>query len=149
MRAYIVNLTDNLIGKHHFDKMAETMAKDWGGFLNFVKMSLETHDVREMNPETLGKIMCSFEVGDVLANKEQLFQKIYFAGDCEAMLRDLVAVCLAFAIADRLDPEAEFGTLVPPYRPRKTIPELLAKMDKVVRRANQEVFGDNRPVRKK
>ncbi|MBI1957081.1 MAG: hypothetical protein HYS44_01315 [Candidatus Niyogibacteria bacterium] len=116
MRPYIKNLTDNLIGKHRFDD-AFKRESDRDEFLRQVQFDLENIDVNDMKPETLGKIMCSFEVGDVMAAKEHLAQGIHFAGDCGEMLRELVALCLAYAIRERLEEsEYEHGSPVPPYR---------------------------------
>ena len=44
----------------------------------------------------------SFEIGDVMASKKDLFNNVSFNGDCEEILRELVSLCLAFAIRDRL-----------------------------------------------
>jgi hypothetical protein len=49
--------------------------------------------------------MCSFEIGDVMAGKKDLFNSVHFSGDCEELLRELVSLCLAFAIRDRLSEE--------------------------------------------
>ena len=114
MRQYILNLTNHLIGKHKFDEMRESLT---GPNLNekfreHVQLNLEVDDVMEMNPATLGKIMCSFEIGDVMSS--HLGKEVYFNGDCEEMLRDLVARALAYVITDRLDPVQPNN--VPPYR---------------------------------
>lgn len=104
---YIQNLTDNLIGKNCFDRMWKDHYYHEGvGFFKHVRNDLLCcADVSKMSPETLGKIMCAFEVGDVVASKKELFDNITFSGDCEEMLRELVAVCLAHVIVDRLNPD--------------------------------------------
>jgi len=112
MRPYIVNLTDNLIGKYRLDDVFKRMG-DRDEFLEHVRFDLESIDVKDMKPETLGKIMCSFEVGDVAAVKRELFQEVSFAGDCGEMLRELVALCLAYVIRERLEPITERG--IAPY----------------------------------
>ncbi|MDO8633074.1 MAG: hypothetical protein Q7K38_00790 [Candidatus Wildermuthbacteria bacterium] len=102
MRQYIVNLTDNLIGKNRYDEIVRRIGIG-NEFVRHVKIDLECGDVRNMSPETLGKIMCSFEVGDVVASQLELFEGVHFSGDCEEMLRELVSLCLAYVIRDRLD----------------------------------------------
>ena len=102
MRQYIVNLTGNLIGKNNYDALAQKIGLT-DKFIEHVKSDLEAKDVRKMSPETLGRVMCSLEVGDVMATKEQLCRSVHFAGDCEEMLRELLSLCLAYAIRDRLD----------------------------------------------
>jgi hypothetical protein len=114
MRPYIKNLTDYLIGKHHFDAIY-IQIPNRDNFLNHVRLSLEAAEVKLWKPETLGKILCQFEIGDVIASKTELAQKLYFAGDCEDMLRGMVAICLSYVIRDRLDPARMPG--VPPYPP--------------------------------
>jgi hypothetical protein len=113
MRKYIVNLTDHLIGKNHFDELASV---DGERFLDYVTKLLEVAEVREMRPETLGKIMCEFELGDLQVSKQEMQRRIYFSGEGEDMLRHLVSFCLALAIEARLAPEPEAD--IPPYRRR-------------------------------
>ena len=102
MRQYIVNLTNHLIGKNRYDQIFYRI-KDPREFIKQVRLDLEAKDVRDMSPETLGKIMCSFEIGDVMASKADIFTSIHFSGDCEEMLRELVSLCLAYVIRDRID----------------------------------------------
>ena len=101
MRQYIVNLTNHLIGKHHYEEVA-CRSKNPDEFIKHVKLDLDSGDVQVMSPETLGKIMCSLEIGDVMASREELFNGVVFGGDCGEMLRELVSLCLAYAIRDRL-----------------------------------------------
>ncbi len=108
MRQYIVNLTSNLIGKNNYDALAQNIGLT-DKFIEHVKNDLDAKDVRKMSPETLGRVMCSLEVGDVMASKEQLCRGVHFAGDCEEMLRELLSLCLAYAIRDRLDYEHPTG----------------------------------------
>lgn len=117
MRPYIVNLTNNLIGKHDYDRLSKRM--DRLNFFEHVKDGLEVHDVEEMTPETLGRILCSLEIGDVIASKADLLDGLHFGGDCEAMLRELVATCLAYAIAGRLDADDIRMNDIPAYRRAK------------------------------
>jgi hypothetical protein len=106
MRKYIKDLTDNLISKNHYDMVAEMLIKAGKFsemFVGHVKLDLEACDVAKMRPETLGKIMASFEVGDVMTSREELFESLYFGGDCESLLRQSVSLALAYVIRDRLD----------------------------------------------
>ena len=99
---YIENLTGHLIRKNGYEDVLRRLPLR-GEFLKFVKGDLERGDLRKMRPETLGKIMGSFEIGDVgAANERELFQNVRYSGDCEDTLRELVAACLAFLIRDLL-----------------------------------------------
>ncbi len=104
MRQYIVNLTNHLIGKNRYDATFYRI-NNLEKFVEHVKTDLEAGDVRTMSPAKLGEIMCSFEVGDVVAGKEDLFNGVHFSGDCEEMLRELVSLCLAYAIRERFSDE--------------------------------------------
>lgn len=104
MRQYIVNLTNHLIGKNGYDATFYRI-NNLEKFVEHVKTDLEAGDVRTMSPAKLGEIMCSFEIGDVMAGKKDLFNGVHFSGDCEEMLRELVSLCLAYAIRDRLSEE--------------------------------------------
>jgi hypothetical protein len=106
MRQYIENLTTNLINKNRFDLVFKKI-KDQNRFINFVSMDLQACDISQMNPETLGKIMCSFEIGDVMASKQEIFNGVDFSGDCEEMLREIVSTCLAYKISDRLNDDKQ------------------------------------------
>jgi hypothetical protein len=117
MRPYIVNLTNNLIGKHDYDRLSKRM--DRLNFFEHVKDGLEVHDVEEMTPETLGRILCSLEIGDVMASKAEMLNGLHFSGDCEDMLRGLVATCLAYAIAGRLESDDTRMNDIPAYRRTK------------------------------
>lgn len=118
MRPYIVNLTNNLIGKNRYDEIYAKF-KTIDNFVNHVQMDLYCGDVLTMNPETLGKIMASFEIGDVMATKKELFNDLHFSGDCEDVLRELTARCLAYAIMQRFEPAHIRLPDVPPWRKRK------------------------------
>lgn len=113
MNQYIESLTNNLIAEHNFDEVCVRIANK-SAFISHVAMTLEIGLVAKMNPKTLGFIMCSFEVGDVMASKQELFTLTTFAGDCGLFLRRLVSVFLAYAILHRLEPEQMDG--VPFYR---------------------------------
>ena len=117
---YICNLTDNLIGKNRLASLWEQVPE--ADFMYYARIDLEQGDVRKMRFDTLGKIMCSFEIGDVLASKQELFDNITFSGDCEELLRGLVSVCLTYVIRDRLNPEAE-GSIPKYKRPNKVVVE--------------------------
>jgi AraC-like DNA-binding protein len=125
MREYIQNLTDNLIARNHYDKVDLKMRGEQNypnNLVDHIKWDLATGDVRKMNPETLGRIMCSLETGDVMASKKELLvDNLGFAGDCEDLLRELVALCLAFVIRDRLDHSAGFNT-TPSYHVQQRKP---------------------------
>ena len=117
MEQYIVNLTDDLIRRNHYDRVRpERMLGNRVRFVERVKDELETGDIRKMNPETLGRILCSLHIGDVMAAKQEIIGSLHFAGDCEDLLRELVATALAFVIRDRLDPTMPEMSDIPPYR---------------------------------
>lgn len=109
---YILDLTNHLITKN---KYAHLFRLGRHGLIEHIKLDLECNDVREMKPETLGKIMSAFQIGDVMVTKEEIFKLVHFSGDCEEFLREIVATCLANAISDRI-----LGNEInlPPYRPR-------------------------------
>lgn len=102
MRQYILNLTDNLIGRNNYKEVFSKI-RSQEEFIDFVKMDQYCGEVRKMNPETLGKIMCAFDIGDVMATRQDLFNGVNFSGDCEEFLRELVSLCLAYAIRERLN----------------------------------------------
>ncbi|MSU55616.1 MAG: hypothetical protein EXS46_03730 [Candidatus Taylorbacteria bacterium] len=103
MRKYIDDLTDNLIGKHKFavlfDRSLDVREHDVD-FVDASRHILEHDDVAQMKPETLGRIMCGFEIGDVMTAHPG--KEVTFAGDCECMFREIVALCLAHAIYQKL-----------------------------------------------
>jgi hypothetical protein len=117
VKQYIVNLTNEIIGRHGLDEVFERFPQDKVTFIQQISPSIEVHHVRKMNPETLGRILCSLEVGDVMASRKELSERIYFAGDCEDLLRSLVVTCLAYAITERLSPKRL--DRVPAYTRRK------------------------------
>ena len=104
MKQYLVNLTNHLIGKNGYDATFYRIGNP-DKFVEHVKTDLEAIDVQAMSPAKLGEIMCSFEIGDVMASKNDLFNGVHFSGNCEEMLRELVSLCLAYAIRDRLSEE--------------------------------------------
>lgn len=118
MRQYIVNLTNNLIGKRNYDELWDKCQNN-EKFIAHCQMDLYCGDVLTMNPETLGKIMASFEIGDVMASQKELLHELHFSGDCEDVLRELTARCLAYAIMQRLEPAHLRLPDVPPWRNRK------------------------------
>ena len=103
MRTYIDNLTDTLIGEHSFQSIFMKLETDSDHRVEFVEVAkhiLEFENVACMSPETLGKIVCAFESGDVLSLHSK--DEVKFTGDCSLMLRELVAVFLAYAIDKKL-----------------------------------------------
>ncbi len=115
MRKYIVDLTNHLIAKNGYDREFKIINKKL--FLLAVKGDLYCGDVGKMSPATLGKVMCSFETGDVTATHPG--KGVPFTGDCEVMLREIVALCLAYVIRDRLDPNEQEGWGIPLYKASK------------------------------
>jgi len=147
MREYIQNLTNNLIAKNHYDQVDLRLRGEQNypnNLVDHIKWDLAAGDVRKMNPETLGKIMANFEIGDVMASKKELLvDNLGFAGDCEDLLRELVALCLAFVIRDRLD-HSDMNH-VPSYRihqKRKSMAKVSTKrldeIDQLITRAATE-----------
>ncbi len=106
MRKYITDLTTALIQGNDFEALFN-QARSKAQFVDFTKMFLANNEVGVMNPSTLGKIMYELQSGDVMATHEELFGEngIKFQGDTNLLLRDLVSMCLACVIRDRLDPE--------------------------------------------
>lgn len=115
MKEYIKNLTTGLISTHCYDELSKRIP-DRADFLQHVKIDLEAGDIGKMRPETLGKIMAALDIGDVMASKEELFGGVHFSGNCEDLLRELVALCLAYVIRDRMDDQQK--SLVAPYQRR-------------------------------
>ena len=118
MKKYIVNLTNNLIGKHGFDLMFKSMndqdfADGWQSrFVKLVRDTIGSRDVREMSPETLGKVICSLEGSELPA-----FNPGLYFGKLEQYLRDIVSSFLAWSICYRLDSDAlKRHDKIPPYR---------------------------------
>ena len=131
MKEYIVNLTNNLIGTYRFDRMFQNMktAKeisvevhdDWKEeFVRLVTLTLSTDiGVNEMSPETLGKIVCSMEGGEL-----PCYQPAEYFGKPDQYLRNIVSSMLAWSIRYRLDGDAlKRHDKIPPY------PRRLEKVD--------------------
>ena len=127
MKQYIVNLTNHLIGKNRFDETFYRIGNP-DKFVERVKTDLEAGDVRAMSPTKLGEIMCSFEIRDVVASRKELFNGIHFCGDCEELLRELVSLCLAYSIRERLSEDRLRG--IPKWEGR--IPGFQAGARKVI-----------------
>jgi hypothetical protein len=115
---YLQNLTDQLIGTNNLDQLWNR-APDQDTFLEWVELGLEVDEVGDMRPETLGKILCSFEVGTIMITREELFNELRFAGDCEQTLCHLVSRCLAYLIRSRLDGSTVRG--IQPYTRRPNV----------------------------
>ncbi len=118
MREYIVNLTNDLIRRNRFD-VTYGLIGDKVSFLHQATTDLLVGDVAKMKPETLGRIMASFEIGDVLVDRKEIFENVTFSGDCEDFLREIVAFCLANVVFERLGPNGE--PRVPAYRRRTVV----------------------------
>ncbi len=105
MSPYILNLTNHLISKHRYDEFLTkvNLALTHPNLrIRELRASLEVQALQDMKAETLGKIMRELDIGDVMATKDEIFQHVGFSGDCEDMLRELVATCLAFTISERI-----------------------------------------------
>lgn len=100
MGQYLINLTQSLIKSNHYDELASVIGNRT--ITENIMMHLLVNDIAKMRPETLGKIMCAFEIGDVMTTSKEISKYVGFNGDCEEMLRRLVAFCLASLIRDRL-----------------------------------------------
>ncbi len=102
MRQYLSNLTSSLIRNNRFDEDYHAMNQK-ESFIDHAMAVLVTGDVAKMTPQKLGRLMCSFTVGEVFVPKDELIQKIHFSGDSREMLREMVSLFLAWMIWDRLD----------------------------------------------
>ena len=121
MRTYIKNLTDNLIGKHGFDLVFDSMrnsaaARGWKEsswkeqFVEFVHLTINAQDIRAMSDETLGKVFCSIEESDIPA------VSLNFFGNPERFLRDSISRLLAYTIRYRIDAaRGQKQGKIPPY----------------------------------
>jgi hypothetical protein len=110
MSPYIKNLTDHLIGNNGYDFIFNLSSEE---FRKHVALSLYIGDINHMKPAKLGEIIAAFDIGDVMASKEKLFDLVHFAGDCDDMLRTLACACLSYAIHGRLRCYESYG--MPPY----------------------------------
>lgn len=99
---YIENLVKYLINKNNYIELFHRVQIGFDEFIGHVKWDLYAGEVKKMNPKTLGQIMCSFQPGEIRVDKDELFEKISFSGDCEDMLRELVSLCLACVIMDHI-----------------------------------------------
>lgn len=99
MGPYITRLTGNLIGKNNYDNVLRR-CRTKQEFISHVRVDLEFGDVAGWTPETLGRVMCSFEPGEIPV--VHLGKEVHFYGDCAAMLREMVSVALAHLIHERL-----------------------------------------------
>jgi hypothetical protein len=106
MTEYIDRLTDELIGKHKFHIISKEITSRQEHF-NYIRLTIRYDDIGRMRPETLGRVMGDLAQGEVAANKEDLLKHVAFIGDCKNFLCELVAVCLAYVIQDRLNPVSE------------------------------------------
>jgi len=109
---YIVTLTTGIIGRHRFYRLK---AVDRDPFVELVKESIESTDVEEMTPQTLGRIIGEFGTEDMLTCEEELKDHIGFTGDGQEFLRGVVSYFLALAIFARLD-ASKSSPNIPPYQ---------------------------------
>ncbi len=113
MSKYIKNLSNDLIGKHDFKAIFRLMrasTKDSTDhkdqFIKYVEGHLEAHAVKSMSPETLGRVMCSFDRDDLKVVMEDVFKHVhYHPDDMEKTFREIVSSTLACAIWSYLSPE--------------------------------------------
>lgn len=122
MREYIKNLTNNLIGNHSFDEVSK-ITPDRDQFLSHVFHILLVGEVSEMTPETLGKIMGSFDAWEVMTGKQEISKYATFAGDSLDFLREIVALFLAVVIRDRLNAGRGRNKATPVYLPPPVVDE--------------------------
>jgi hypothetical protein len=80
-------------------------------FRNFLEGTNQDDDVSAMSHATLGRIMGSLHMGDLMVGKEELLRSLRFAGDGEDLLRELMGSCLAYVIRDRLNPASGIDIL--------------------------------------
>jgi len=121
MKEYIVNLTNDLIGRHGLDLVFETMKQRasqtntdaWKEeFVYLVRAQISSRSIRKMSSETLGKVICSLEGSELPA-----FNPGLYFGEPEQYLRDIVSSFLAWSIRYRLDSDAlKRHDKIPPYK---------------------------------
>jgi hypothetical protein len=116
MTKYIVDLTNNLINKYRYYKRNPLAP----GFIEFVSEDLLIHEVQDWNPDTIAKIAFSLETGDVLANTKELFGSVKFAGNLGDSLRELISLCLAYVIRERLNLHCGSPYVMPFRFPERT-----------------------------
>lgn len=146
MKEYIVNLTNNLIGKYGLNLVFESMkATNPSGhtqqFFKLVYMTISSNDVREMSPETLGKVICSMEGDEIPA-----MCPADYMGNPDAYLRLAASKFLAWSILYRFDSVAlKRHTRIPAYfllagkANTKTVsPEFRGLVDKLVEDRRQK-----------
>jgi hypothetical protein len=121
MRTYIVNLTNNLIGNHGFDLVFQSMKSEaknaeWKeGFVNLVLVTISSREIREMSPETLGRVVCDFEGFEL-----PCYQPSGYFGNPDQYLRNVVSSMLAWSIRYRLDDAVRKShDKIPPYPERR------------------------------
>lgn len=103
MKGFMRSLVNRLITKNRYDKLLEIQfSNNRNQFLRYVKEDLASDDVNTMTPETLGKIMCQIDNGDVSVTNEELSNFVQFAGNCDEFLREMVSFCLACVIYKHL-----------------------------------------------
>lgn len=99
-KKYLVDLTNQLIKKNRYDDLFENV-ETMDEFVTIAKNTIVTRDIANMKPETLGKIMCSFDHDDVNVTLEDIAKNVYLS-DCDALLREMVAYLLSCLMWDRL-----------------------------------------------
>lgn len=106
MRTNILLITNNLISKYQYWKLFEEI-NDLDAFVRRVTEHLREHEIDFLTPAELGVTICSFDPGDIVTTQQGVFTNAFFTGDTEKYLRQMLALCLAYIIRDRLDPLSE------------------------------------------
>lgn len=111
MTQYLINLTEDLIGKYNFHKVVKTKALDFKQFGKHIEVTLLCNDVEIWAAETLGRVL-----GDLTTNEVTMNPLVdpghSYNGSCKDLLRDIVSRCLAHVIRDMLSP-GQTNTNVP------------------------------------
>ena len=127
MENYLVDLTNDLMGKKHSSYVDLcNMAKSFGNsypekkiniFENYIEELaniLWREHVGRMNYKTLGKIIFSVKTGDIPLEYYEFFKrKTCFSGIGEHILKSNVAYMLAIIIFCRINPPAGYN--FPPF----------------------------------
>lgn len=123
MQKYLINLTNQLIDQHRYDAVYAAAgcprinSPEFGLFFHPLKLDIEIQFLARVSGATMGRIMCSLDTGDVLAQGSDFLREgaFPFTGDCRQLQMHITATCLAYAIYARL----RGVNYVPAYRPGK------------------------------
>lgn len=96
---YIKDLVSNLIGENPDWK--EIFQRDPQKFRSGLKNLIRVFHVDDMNAATLGRILCSFQLGEVEVNNLDIFTEVRYSGRMDDYLRELVSFCLAHVVMKR------------------------------------------------